>query len=174
MKTTRKGFTLIELIVVIAIIGVLAAILVPAMLGYVKKSKIQAANADAKTILTNINSAFEEIDEEGVEIDAKLNNTWQGGLAADKVDSWTKVIEYAKEYSDSIQEKGQYAVYVKEGVGVCAIAKSGKYFGTYPGGLTNKNYDKELSTKDAAGAKAYAIAKYNDGRDADSQIKTGT
>jgi len=36
---TRKGFTLIEIIVVIAIIGVLAAILVPSMIGYVRKAK---------------------------------------------------------------------------------------------------------------------------------------
>jgi len=35
----KKGFTLVELVVVIAIIGVLAAILVPTMMSYIRKAQ---------------------------------------------------------------------------------------------------------------------------------------
>lgn len=53
MKKTlknKKGFTLIELIVVIAILGVLALILVPQFMGYVDDADIQTQRSNVKTI----------------------------------------------------------------------------------------------------------------------------
>ena len=51
MKKTNKGFTLVELIIVIAVIGVLAAILIPTFANVIDKANRKSAFSDAKNAL---------------------------------------------------------------------------------------------------------------------------
>ena len=52
MKNRSGGFTLIELMIVVAIIGILAAIAIPQFSEYTKKAENKGAQSDAKNLLT--------------------------------------------------------------------------------------------------------------------------
>ncbi len=62
-KTARaKGFTLIELIVVIGIIGVLLMVAVPTISSYMRRSRLKSSNANAKLIFNSIQTICQELE----------------------------------------------------------------------------------------------------------------
>ena len=62
-QKNQKGFTLIELMIVIAIIGILAAIAIPQFSKYRAKSYNAASLSDSKNLKTDLEGYYAEWDE---------------------------------------------------------------------------------------------------------------
>ena len=86
MRNKKKGFTLVELIVVIAIIGVLAAIIVPTTLHFVNQGRQEAANTELSEVRNAVNNGLTlnpdltAANIESILDDASITNTSEGNI----------------------------------------------------------------------------------------------
>jgi type IV pilus assembly protein PilA len=75
MKAVQKGFTLIELMIVVAIIGILAAIAIPAYQDYTVRSKVTEGLNLAASAQTAVAEGFQSNDMPGVKASGIAYNT---------------------------------------------------------------------------------------------------
>src|SRR5215471_16438892 len=59
IRRTAKGFTLIELMIVVAIIGILAAVAIPAFMKYIRRSKTTEASMNVRKLYDSSVSYYE-------------------------------------------------------------------------------------------------------------------
>ena len=80
-KNKKKGFTLVELIVVLAILAILAAMLVPALTGYIDKANEKKILATARQYYVAAQTVVSEAYANGDEITGIIvstSNDWYG------------------------------------------------------------------------------------------------
>ena len=105
----RKGFTLVELIVVLVILAILAALLVPALTGYIDKANKEKVISEARMVLM---AAQAEISEEygngNITLSGSTATTSNTNIYSDikklaeAKDGWDFQIKFGKDSNDAV------------------------------------------------------------------------
>ncbi len=90
----QKGFTLVELMVVVVILGVLAALVIPTLSGQIDKAKINRTYADMKSIQNALQLHFADNNQYPAATGTAVPALPNYGLATIPTDAWGQPFYY--------------------------------------------------------------------------------
>ena len=134
MKKTNKGFSMVELIIVIAIMAILAGALAPALIKYINKSRISTDIQTGQTIATAIQTALSN--EAGYDC---ASATYTTSTAVDAT-FWGKTDEFAKSVKSTVGGSNAPKVKSKKCVASSNPSATGGDFTFYVNPVKNEVY----------------------------------
>lgn len=142
LKKNKKGFTLMEMIVVIVIIGILMAILVPGLIKWVNRAKDKQLQANARTAYLAVQGELLERLEKQTLKEAVTTITQDGKAATIAKDAGLTGTFTVKVAAGDISSNGEIKKFeYSEGEGKVATWENGKW--TLP---SDPKFDEDDST----------------------------
>lgn len=125
LKENKKGFTLVELIVVLVILAILAALLIPALTGYIDKAKDKSITAETRQAVMAAQTLVDEKYASDQRTEITVGSVDNSSV---KIDDIKKLAEVNGEISD---------VQVKDGKVTKLVYSNGGKTCTYNGSATS-------------------------------------
>ena len=119
-RRTKRGFTLVELIVVLVILALLAALLVPALTGYIDKARKRQVIAETRMLHTAIQTEMSELyakpEWQGYvpTIDGREIIAGKNAADANKANRYNDIVDLSELSSLTADGKGAFGAYVTD------------------------------------------------------------